>query len=334
MRCKCFPSQDTTKQPYRVVVCLDMRTGVPYGAHCGCISGLGEACTHVAGLFFALEDFVSRGFHTLPDGQSTTEVLCAWSASKSHKVEARPLRTVPIIKAVSGGRKETTKWDRELNFSNYDPREEKHRKPGMESLLNVSHRLVERGAGDCNFARFLTHKRKRSHSESETVELSQPTQPTCLPKLACDEDIPISSAPSMLRSWKLLTSKGEMFWFRKDSPSSSLQQEYCQSGTLKLWTICRSMLAELRRSWDFLLLREMNLKAPLAHRPRVTFGMQNMLVALPPQCLTPPWLVRSRKLQTGLWPTLWSTDVPINRFLSTIHGSTVFSWSRLLEEPT
>ena len=193
LHCKCFPSQDTTKQPYRVVVCLDMRTGVPYGAHCRCVSGLGEACTHVAGLLFALEDFVSRGFHTLPDGQSTTEVLCAWSAPKSRRVEARPLQTVPITKAVTGGRKETTKWDRELNFSNYDPREEKHRKPGIESLLNVSHRLVERGASDCNFARFLTHKRKRSHSESETVQIFQPTQPTCLPELACDEDIPISS---------------------------------------------------------------------------------------------------------------------------------------------
>ena len=142
---------------------------------------------------FCSRGFVSRGFHTLPDGQSTTEVLCAWSAPKSRKIEARPLRTVLIIKAVSVGRKETTKWDRELNFSNYNPREEKHRKPGIESLLNVSHRLVERGAGHCNFARFLTHKCKRSHSDSETVELFQPSQPTCLPELACDEDIPISS---------------------------------------------------------------------------------------------------------------------------------------------
>ena len=67
-----------------------------------------------------------------PCRMDPTEVLCAWSAPKSRKVEARPLRTVPIIKAVSGGRKETTKWDRELNFSNYDPREEKHRKLGRE----------------------------------------------------------------------------------------------------------------------------------------------------------------------------------------------------------
>ena len=53
----------------------------------------------------------------LQDGQSTTVVLCAWSTRKSCKVEARPLRIMPIVKAVSRGRKATTKWDCELIFS-------------------------------------------------------------------------------------------------------------------------------------------------------------------------------------------------------------------------
>ena len=58
-RCQCFPSQDATKQPHRVLVCLDRRFAQPYGGHCRCVSGLGEACSHVAGLLFALEDFVA-----------------------------------------------------------------------------------------------------------------------------------------------------------------------------------------------------------------------------------------------------------------------------------
>ena len=43
--------------------------------------------------FFALEDFVSRGFTLLKDRQSMTDVLCAWSKpSGSQKVDARPIR--------------------------------------------------------------------------------------------------------------------------------------------------------------------------------------------------------------------------------------------------
>ena len=189
--CKCFPSQDTSKQPYRVVVCLNKINGVPYGAHCRGVSGLGEACSHVAGLLFALEDFVARGFHTLKDCQSTTDVLCAWNAPKSRKVEPLPLRDVPVVKAVSGGRKETTKWDRELCLSNYDPRSRKDRKTGMEGLLKVAHAFSEQKAGDCSFARFVTHKRK--HPDLESGPTDYPTQPVCLPEHGVDEDIPVSA---------------------------------------------------------------------------------------------------------------------------------------------
>ena len=60
VRAKCFPSQDTSKPAYRCIVCLDRETGKCYGAHCRCVSGLDEACSHVAALLFALEDFCTR----------------------------------------------------------------------------------------------------------------------------------------------------------------------------------------------------------------------------------------------------------------------------------
>ena len=236
--------QDSTKQSYRVVVCLDSRTGT------ACPTVLIAAASlalekHVVGLLFALEDFVARGYHTLPDGQSATNVL-------SREVEARPLWTVPIVKAVSGGRRRPQNGIvpcvSELNFSNYNLREEKHRKPGIESLLKAPHQLVERDAGDCNFTRILTHKRKHSHSQvkpAKAVELFEPTQLTCLSELARDEDIPISfviDADIM----GTCQARERCPWYRKDSPSSSLQQEYRQSVTLTLWTICWSTLAESR----------------------------------------------------------------------------------------
>ena len=122
-RCKCFPSQDTAKQPYRVVVCMDKKTAQPYGGHCRCVSGLGEACSHIAGLLFAIEDFVSRGFPSLPDSPSTTDVLCKWrQPSGCQKVDAKPLSDIPIRKAVSGGRKRKSKWKRDHHLTKYDPR--------------------------------------------------------------------------------------------------------------------------------------------------------------------------------------------------------------------
>ena len=66
-RFRCFPSQDTSKQPYRVVVCMDKRTDQPYGAPCRCVPGLGKACSHVAGLLFAVDHFTLRGFQSLPN---------------------------------------------------------------------------------------------------------------------------------------------------------------------------------------------------------------------------------------------------------------------------
>ena len=91
-QCLCYPSQDKQKQPYRIV-CMDKRTGQPYGAHCRCVSGLGEACSHVGGLLFAIPDFIARGYQTLPDSQGTTEVLCKWSKpNEGRKVDALPLR--------------------------------------------------------------------------------------------------------------------------------------------------------------------------------------------------------------------------------------------------
>ena len=139
----------------------------------------------------------------------------------------------------------------------------------------------------------------------------------------------------MLKSWGLARQRqyalvsdrqSELFSAAGVSPVSD-------SDRLTLWTICWSTLAESRRSWDFLLLREMNLKAPFAHRPRVTFGIQSMLVAQPPRCLTEQWLFQSRKFQIGVWPRLGGTDVLTNRFISTSHSSTVISWSRSLKVP-
>ena len=170
VRCRCYPTQDTSKQPYRVVVCLDRRNGRPYGAHCRCFSGQGKACSHIAGLLFALEDFTSRGFQKLPDGQSTTDVLCQWNKPQGgQKVDARLLASVSFKKAVSGGRKEKTKWKRIFPISLFDPRHPKYSKVVMESVRRFAFGL-KRQLHDCGFLRnwedMQIRKLRKTHEKS------------------------------------------------------------------------------------------------------------------------------------------------------------------------
>ena len=75
LTCLANPSGDTSGTQYKVTVVLK-DNGVPLGASCSCVAGLGEACTHIAGLLFGIEDFVARGYRELPDGQGLTDKLC------------------------------------------------------------------------------------------------------------------------------------------------------------------------------------------------------------------------------------------------------------------
>ena len=103
---RCFPSQDTSKSPYKCVLCVDRREGRCYGARCRCVSGLGETFSHVAAVLFARENFSSRGMHLL-SGPSVTDIICKWNKPCSQKVNPLPLSRLDIKKASSahGGRK-------------------------------------------------------------------------------------------------------------------------------------------------------------------------------------------------------------------------------------
>ena len=101
---RCFASQDTSKSPYKCVLCVDRRVGRCYGARCCRVSGLGEVCSHVAAVLFALEDSSSHGMHLL-SGPSVTNITCKWNKPCSQKVNPLPLFRLDTKKASSGGRK-------------------------------------------------------------------------------------------------------------------------------------------------------------------------------------------------------------------------------------
>jgi hypothetical protein len=68
------------------MIMFDKSTESPIASSCTCTAGLGEACTHVAAVLFALEDFTSLGYQMLPDDPASTELLCSWNAPKDSKV--------------------------------------------------------------------------------------------------------------------------------------------------------------------------------------------------------------------------------------------------------
>lgn len=149
VRAKCWPSQDTSKAAYKCVVCIDREVGRCYGARCRCVSGLGEACSHVAALLFALEDFCSRGMRDLR-GPTVTEVICRWSKPAAQKIDPRPLEQLMFQKAGSGSRKRKA-WVRD-GISKYDPRHPDDRQIDVDAVAELC--LGLRGSiGDCGFLR-------------------------------------------------------------------------------------------------------------------------------------------------------------------------------------
>ena len=76
---------------YECIALFDVYSGKPLGSSCTCTADQDEACTHVAGMLFAMKDFISREYHVLSNDAASTELVCTWNAPKDPKVEPVPL---------------------------------------------------------------------------------------------------------------------------------------------------------------------------------------------------------------------------------------------------
>eukprot|EP00794_Sanderia_malayensis_P007585 gene7585-8425_t len=79
------PSQPVSGSFHQPWVCVEKQTGSIYCAHCTCMAGLGETCSHIAAVLFKLEMAVNIG---LTSTCSTSEA-CNWNAT--FKDELKPL---------------------------------------------------------------------------------------------------------------------------------------------------------------------------------------------------------------------------------------------------
>ena len=189
VRAKCRPSQDTSKPAHKCTICVDRHEGKCYGAHCRCVSGLGEACSHVAALLFALDDFTARGLHRL-NGPAVTEKLCEWCKPCLQKVEPTPVANLILEKASPGERKRK-KWCR-TGISRYDPRHRDDRRLDDNAIQQLRKDLRD-AVNDCGFLRL----RYDLDEPPETI----PTGPIHLPDtMSFDDDALLPAAEVVCES--------------------------------------------------------------------------------------------------------------------------------------
>lgn len=70
------PGQRKNCAPYNPWICLNKKYGYIVCSHCTCMAGLGEVCSHVAAVLFAIDNITKCGINSQP---ACTSVKCIWS---------------------------------------------------------------------------------------------------------------------------------------------------------------------------------------------------------------------------------------------------------------
>ena len=100
----------TIDSALQVFVCLSCTTGDVYTAQCNCVSGLGEACSHVAALLFTLEDIVRKGLEEWPvELISKTSKPMEWNKPPKKHICPLPDKGISFTKPSYGKEDATVK---------------------------------------------------------------------------------------------------------------------------------------------------------------------------------------------------------------------------------
>jgi putative phage-type endonuclease len=93
-------SQRLSEKPLRPWVVAE-KSGTVAAAHCNCMAGLGEACTHIAALLFAIDATVR-----IRDSKTVTDEKAYWLLpSDMKKVSYEPLKNIDFTSAATAKRK-------------------------------------------------------------------------------------------------------------------------------------------------------------------------------------------------------------------------------------
>ena len=55
------------------------------------------ACSHIAALLFAIDDYISKGLKDLPEDRASTEKLCQWKKPTQRKAEPKTIHKIRIV---------------------------------------------------------------------------------------------------------------------------------------------------------------------------------------------------------------------------------------------
>ena len=94
MKTKVIPSQRLREPPHQPWVCLSKTSAAVYSAHCTCMSGLGEVCSHVGALLFKVDMAVKLGLTQ----KSSTSKACEWNKTFRKEVQPTPIADMDTLK--------------------------------------------------------------------------------------------------------------------------------------------------------------------------------------------------------------------------------------------
>lgn len=130
---------------YTTIVCFSNREADKHHvssvrmARCMCPAGLAGSCNHIAGLLYALDDFVRLGLRE-EAAKACTEKLMAWNRPRARKVAASRARDVHLVKAEYSRR---DKRGKKVKIPFYDPRPTNLRLPNPDEIATLVSDLQE-----------------------------------------------------------------------------------------------------------------------------------------------------------------------------------------------
>lgn len=226
-----------THRAYPTFVCLDRRTGDPIGASCACVAGKGEACSHVAALLFAVEDFIANGLNQQSglsevEQKSVTDRLCQWNRPAKRNVEPQTIHTIRIVKQEHG---KSLSCRSTFDAIGFDPRQKDDRQINTDCKNTLIERLRSCNP-DCNFLRYNT---------SDTVQVStcqQKVDDSSLETLyiqKCVVNCVVKNHPASMQEIKTCCSSLMEVLCMNETDRVLLEQRTVQQSQSQLWRDAR-----------------------------------------------------------------------------------------------
>ena len=99
LKAEVTPSQRLNEKPHEAWVALATSGATVATAHCSCMAGLGESCSHIGALLFKVEAAVRSGFTR----RTCTEEACSWNVDFMKKIEPAEISRIKFYSKASVG---------------------------------------------------------------------------------------------------------------------------------------------------------------------------------------------------------------------------------------